>query len=58
MLVTPVVYEEEPIGLLLIIDISHRFNDDERLIAKQYDMNNRNTECPIVIASFLQENPS
>ena len=35
MLVTPVVYEEEPIGLItLYVDISHRFNDDERLIAK------------------------
>ena len=35
MLVTPVVYEEEPIGLItLYVDRSHRFNDDERLIAK------------------------
>ena len=35
MLVTPVVYEEEPIGLItLYVDYSHRFNDDERLIAR------------------------
>lgn len=35
MLVTPVVYEEEPIGLItLYMDYSHRFNDDERLIAR------------------------
>ncbi len=35
MLVTPVVYEEEPIGLLtLYVDRSHRYNDDERLIAR------------------------
>ena len=31
MLVTPVVYESEPIGLLtLYVDRKHRFNDDER----------------------------
>ena len=35
MLVTPVVYEEEPIGLLsLYVDRNHRFNDDERLILR------------------------
>ena len=35
MLVTPVVYEDEPIGLItLYMDYSHRFNDDERLIAR------------------------
>ena len=35
MLVTPVVYEEQPIGLItLYMDCSHRFNDDERLIAR------------------------
>ena len=35
MLVTPVVYESEPIGLLtLYIDRKHRFNDDERMIAR------------------------
>lgn len=35
MLVTPVVYEDEPIGLLtLYIDRSHRFNDDEQLIGR------------------------
>jgi signal transduction histidine kinase len=35
MLVTPVVYEDEPIGLLtLYVDRSHRFNDDEQLIAR------------------------
>jgi signal transduction histidine kinase len=35
MLVTPVVYEDEPIGLLtLYVDRSHRYNDDERLIAR------------------------
>ena len=35
MLVTPVVYEDAPIGLLtLYVDRSHRFNDDERLIAR------------------------
>ena len=35
MLVTPVVYEDEPIGLItLYVDRSHRFNDDERLIAR------------------------
>ena len=34
MLVTPVVYEDQPIGLIsLYVDRSHRFNDDERLIA-------------------------
>ena len=32
MLVTPVVYEEEPIGVLsLYVDRPHRFNDDEKL---------------------------
>jgi signal transduction histidine kinase len=35
MLVTPVVYEEEPIGVLsLCVDRPHRFNDDEKLIAR------------------------
>ena len=35
MLVTPVVYESEPIGLLtLYVDRKHRFNDDERTIAR------------------------
>ena len=35
MLVTPVVYEDEPIRLItLYMDYSHRFNDDERLIAR------------------------
>jgi len=35
MLVTPVVYEDVPIGLLaLYTKKSHRFNDDERLIAR------------------------
>jgi len=35
MLVTPVVYEDEPIGLLsLYVDRKHRFNDDERLIVR------------------------
>ena len=35
MLVTPVVYESEPIGLLtLYVDRKHRFNDDERVIAR------------------------
>ena len=35
MLVTPVVYEDEPIGLItLYINRSHRFNDDEKLIAR------------------------
>lgn len=35
MLVTPVVYEDKPIGLItLYVDRSHRFNDDERLIAR------------------------
>jgi len=35
MLVTPVVYESEPIGLLtLYVDRKHRFNDDERMIAR------------------------
>ena len=35
MLVTPVVYEEEPIGVLsLYVDRPHRFNDDEKLIAR------------------------
>ena len=34
MLVTPVVYEDDAIGVLsLYIDRTHRFNDDERLIA-------------------------
>ena len=34
MLVTPVVYENEPIGVLsLYVDRPHRFNDDEKLIA-------------------------
>ena len=35
MLVTPVVYESEPIGLLTLhVDRKHRFNDDERMIAR------------------------
>ena len=35
MLVTPVVYEDNPIGVLsLYVDRSHRFNDDETLIAR------------------------
>ena len=35
MLVTPVVYEDEAIGLLsLYVDRKHRFNDDERLIVR------------------------
>ncbi len=35
MLVTPVVYEDEPIGVLsLYVDRAHRFNDDEKLIAR------------------------
>ena len=35
MLVTPVVYEDSPIGVLsLYVDRSHRFNDDEKLIAR------------------------
>lgn len=35
MLVTPVVYEEKPIGLLsLYIDRKHRFNDDEQMIVR------------------------
>ncbi len=35
MLVTPVVYEDNPIGVLtLYVDRSHRFNDDEKLIAR------------------------
>ncbi len=35
MLVTPVVYENESIGVLsLYVDRSHRFNDDEKLIAR------------------------
>ena len=35
MLVTPVVCEDEPIGLItLYVDRSHRFNDDEKLIAR------------------------
>ena len=35
MLVSPVVYEEEPIGVLsLYVDRTHRFNDDEKLIAR------------------------
>ena len=35
MLVTPVVYEENPIGVLsLYVDRPHRFNDDETLIAR------------------------
>ena len=35
MLVTPVVYENDPIGVLsLYVDRSHRFNDDEKLIAR------------------------
>ena len=35
MLVTPVVYEDKPIGVLsLYVDRSHRFNDDEQLIAR------------------------
>lgn len=35
MLVTPVVYEDKPIGVLsLYVDHSHRFNDDEQLIAR------------------------
>jgi len=35
MLVTPVVYEEDAIGVLsLYIDRPHRFNDDEKLIAR------------------------
>ena len=35
MLVTPVVYEDDAIGVLsLYIDRTHRFNDDERLIAR------------------------
>ena len=35
MLVTPVVYEDRPIGVLsLYVDRSHRFNDDEKLIAR------------------------
>jgi signal transduction histidine kinase len=35
MLVTPVVYKSEPIGLLsLYVDRKHRFNDDERVIAR------------------------
>jgi signal transduction histidine kinase len=35
MLVTPVVYVDKPIGVLsLYVDRSHRFNDDEQLIAR------------------------
>ena len=35
MLVTPVLYEENPIGLLtLYVDRKHRFNDDERMIVR------------------------
>ena len=35
MLVTPVVYEDRPIGVLsLYVDRPHRFNDDEKLIAR------------------------
>ena len=35
MLVTPVVYEDSSIGVLsLYVDRSHRFNDDEKLIAR------------------------
>ena len=35
MLVTPVVYEDKPIGLLsLYVDRKHRFNDDERMIVR------------------------
>ena len=35
MLVTPVVYEDKPIGLLsLYVDRKHRFNDDEQLIVR------------------------
>ena len=35
MLVTPVVYKDKPIGVLsLYVDRSHRFNDDEQLIAR------------------------
>ncbi len=35
MLVTPVVYESEPIGLIThYLSRSHRFNDDERMIAR------------------------
>lgn len=35
MLVTPVVYEDKPIGVLsLYVNRSHRFNDDEQLIAR------------------------
>lgn len=35
MLVTPVVYEEDAIGVLsLYVDRPHRFNDDEKLIAR------------------------
>jgi GAF domain-containing protein len=35
MLVTPVVYEDISIGVLsLYVDRSHRFNDDETLIAR------------------------
>ena len=35
MLVTPVIYEDEPIGVLsLYVDSQHRFNDDEKLIVR------------------------
>ena len=35
MLVTPVLYEDNPIGLLtLYVDRKHRFNDDERMIVR------------------------
>ena len=35
MLVTPVIYEEEPIGLVThYLDRPHRFHDDERMIAR------------------------
>jgi hypothetical protein len=35
MLVTPVLYEDDSIGVLsLYVDRPHRFNDDEKLIAR------------------------
>ena len=35
MLVSPVVYKDDPIGVLsLYLDSQHRFNDDEKLIAR------------------------
>ena len=55
MLVTPVVYEDEPIGLLsLYVDRKHRFNDDERLIVRGLaDLGNRSTKCPFIWEGFF-----